>query len=50
VFVVHSLAYGLRQIKDYLSNETNPKFLITISVYLQTITITITKTLEYSLT
>ncbi|KAF6040961.1 hypothetical protein EB796_000678 [Bugula neritina] len=41
MFVVHSLAYGLRPIKDYLTLETNPNFLI--SVYPQTITITITK-------
>jgi len=41
VFVVHSLAYGL--IKDYLTLETNPNFLISIYVYSQTITITITK-------
>jgi len=43
VFVVHSLAYGLRPIKDYLILETNPNFLISIYVYPQTITITITK-------
>jgi len=41
VFVVHSLAYGLRLIKDYLTLQTNPNFLITIYVYPQTITITI---------
>jgi len=43
VFVVYSLAYGLRPIKDYLTLETNPNFLISIYVYPQTITITITK-------
>jgi len=43
VFVVHSLDYGLRPIKDYLTLETNPNFLISISVYPQTTTITITK-------
>jgi len=40
VFVVHSLAYGLRPIKDYLTLETNPNFLISIYVYPQTIIIT----------
>jgi len=43
VFVVHSRAYGLRPIKDYLTLRTNPNFLISIYVYPQTITITITK-------
>ncbi|KAF6023497.1 hypothetical protein EB796_018194 [Bugula neritina] len=33
---------GLRPIKDYLTLETNPNFLISISVHPQTITITIT--------
>ncbi|KAF6019649.1 hypothetical protein EB796_022012 [Bugula neritina] len=41
VFVVHSLAYGLRPIKDYLTLKTYPNFLISIYVYPQTITITI---------
>jgi len=43
LLVVHSLAYGLRPIKDYLTLQTNPNFLISIYVYPQTITITITK-------
>jgi len=43
VFVVHSLAYGLKSIKYYLTLKTNPNFLVSIFVYPQTITITITK-------
>jgi len=38
VFVVHYRAYGLRLIKAYLPLETNPNFLISISLYPQTIT------------